>query len=666
MRPRRAPLFLPLLLVLFTLQLLGCDKSIGTAPTARNGVLDLSGWSATRDGPIALDGQWAFYWDRLLRPEAFTDGGNAPEKTGYLSLPAFWQDAVHDGRHLPGTGQATFRLHLVPGPGVQHVVLRLFALSAAYRLWGNGVLIAESGVVGESAASETAHRSLILAPLTLDARPMDLVLQVSNHYFRRGGVQAPLVLAAPGVLERQHIRTWCWAMFFAGSLLIMAIYHFSLYFLKKKDVSTLYFGLYCLVLIGLYTTMDSSEWLIDLFLPGAAPDVVGEISLCLYAILPSILYRFYRSLYPKEFIVQLLYLCDARSIIFCAIILSQEGVVIYAALKWCALLSLFLNVCFLVMLYCCLRRGRVGSLLLFLGCIILSITSLNDLYRHIFSANMVNVLPIGLLAFVLAQALALAQRFSNAFTAVEDLSLALEANNATLQEEMDERFRLEKEIVNVTEEERRRLSHDLHDGLCQQLAGARLRCSALEHLPMNAQGVASEVAEISSLLEDSVRQAYALSRGLWPVEHGLGGGGLSLAELALRVGQSSQIAVTCYEDLGCETCVNAHSVQIYRIAQEAVTNAVKHANPDEITVSLRCGPDKRLTLTVRDDGVGRKAAARTSGGLGMRIMAHRARMIGATLSIVDGEPVGTVVTCCLECTADSDADEGISGSSCSP
>ncbi|WP_246287702.1 sensor histidine kinase [Desulfolutivibrio sulfoxidireducens] len=152
--------------------------------------------------------------------------------------------------------------------------------------------------------------------------------------------------------------------------------------------------------------------------------------------------------------------------------------------------------------------------------------------------------------------------------------------------EMDERTRLEREIVNVSEEERRRVSHDLHDGLCQQLAGARLRCAALERRPIVERDVATEVAEISLMLKDSVSQAHDLSRGLWPVEHGPGDTGPSLAELARRMDESSGVRIGYVENLACVPCRNEHLVQFYRIAQEAVANAVKHAKPGRITITL--------------------------------------------------------------------------------
>ena len=643
--------------------LLGCGYAGNERdrPLARDGVLDLTGWDIARDGPVALNGQWEFYWDRLLAPEDFRPGLPPPQRSDSMTLPGSWKGHVLQGSPLPGRGQATFRLRLLPGPRESRLALRILAIKAAYRLWADGTLVAEGGVVGQSAATEIPDRALALARLPDATAPIELVLQVSNHSFHRGGVQHSITLGLPEQLEQIHIRTWSLAMLFAGSLLVMAVYHFALHFLKKKDVSALYFGCGCLVLVVTYSALDSSDWLITLFFPTASPLVVSKVPLLGYAILASILYRFYRSLYPNEFIHFIQIICDIRSVVFVFIILTQPGFILYSALQWLAIITFFINACFLVMLILCLKHGRDGALVLFLGYIILSATSLSDIYRHFFGVNVMHLLPFGLLAFVLSQALALAQRFSNAFTAVENLSQALEANNAVLRAEMDERNRLEREIVNVSEEERRRLSHDLHDGLCQQLAATRLRCSALERRPIAEQGVAAEVSEISLLLEESVSQAYALSRGLWPAEHAVGDIGPSLAELARRAGEASGVQIGYFENLACVPCRNGHLVQFYRIAQEAVANAVKHARPGHIAVSLGCGTNRQLVLTVRDNGIGRQAAAGSRGGLGLRIMAYRARMIGAAFSISDAEAGGTMVACSLACAADRTGQEDDDG-----
>lgn len=651
---RRLPALLTALLLAVLLACLGCDRQDRTTPTARLGEIDLSGWDAARDGPVALDGQWEFYWDRLLAPEAFAAKAGLPEKSGYLDIPGSWKGYPLQGQPLPGRGQATFRLRLNPHSGNRPLALQIFAIHDAYRLWANGKLIAESGRVEQNEADQMPHRSLVLARLEGQETPVELVLQVSNHIFRRGGLLHPIVLGLPDQLEQAHIRTWAWSMFFAGSLLIMAIYHFALYYLKRKELSTLYFGFGCINLILCYTTLDSSDWLATLFFPHIQQGVFDNISLGTFALLGSILYRFYRSLYPNEFLISIQRICDIRSIVFIFIILTQKQSVIYDSLPWLAILAFLVNCSNFISLLVCLKRGRDGALVLLIGFIILSATSLNEIYWHIFSINGTNLVPFGLLAFVLSQALAMAQRFSNAFVAVENLS-------SVLQKEMDERTRLEREIVNVSEEERRRLSHDLHDGLCQQLAGVRIRCAALARRPITEQDAAAEVEAIAALLKDSVSQAYALSRGLWPVERAPGEVGASLAELARRVGQSSGIDIDYAENLACPCCRNEHLVQLFRIAQEAVANAVKHGRPGCIDITLSCGPDRRLALAVRDDGIGRQAAAPSPDGLGLRIMAYRASMIQATLSMDDVPGGGTVVTCSLACGTNGTIQEDPNG-----
>jgi signal transduction histidine kinase len=96
--------------------------------------------------------------------------------------------------------------------------------------------------------------------------------------------------------------------------------------------------------------------------------------------------------------------------------------------------------------------------------------------------------------------------------------------------------------------------------------------------------------------------------------------------------------------------------QIFRIAQEAITNAVKHAKPKKIVVGFDCAARNTITLTVRDDGIGRKNGPRTKGGLGTAIMSYRARTIGGTLTVSDGEGGGTVVTCTAPCEVYSKED----------
>ena len=604
-------------------------------PVAERGVLDLSEWDPDRDGPVSLDGQWEFFWDRLLTPEDFAAGRAVQARSGYLTFPGYWTKFEIDGRPLPGAGQATFRLRILMPPGGRDLTVRFLSVRAACRVWANGKLIAETGVVGHSAEAEIPDRTIALTQVTSDGTPVDLVMQISNHFFPGGGVQNPIVLAEPGPLEQAHWNARGWGLLFAGCMLIMAAYHFILYLLRKKDVSTLYFGLYCLVLTVLVASNDASDWLIRAYLPDVQFVAISKIILLCYASSTSILYRFYRSLYPKEFGRLLLYVVDARGLLFILVVLFQPGVVFQAALQLFALTAVFFTGCFIVLLFLCFRRGYSGSLVLLCGIVILGATSTHDIYFLIFSTHVVSLVPLGLFALVLSQAVALAQRFSNSFTAVEELSAKLEIKNANLENEIIERSRLERAIVNISEEERRRISIDLHDGLCQQLTGACLRCASLSRADQKSEVEKEELQQLSAVLDGLVNQAYDLSCGIWPLESEAAGSGPSLEDMVKRYSRSSGIPMEFREARSCELCQNMQVTQLYRIAQEAISNAVKHAKPTKIVVSFECSPNGTATLRVRDDGVGRPAATRSKGGLGMNIMAHRAMMIGGELRIVD-------------------------------
>ncbi len=643
--------FLLLIAIAFIVFLAGgCRENEKIKPAAEHGVIDLSGWDPARDGPIALDGQWEFYWDRLLTSDDFEDGGNAQEKSGYLTIPGYWKNYDLNGHPLPGTGQATFRLRILLPPDVRQLTARFRSIRAACRIWANGTLIATSGVIGRSDAAETPDRSLVLTSIVNDGTPIDLVMQISNHFFPGGGVQDPIILAEPGVLEKAHSNARSWGLLFAGCMLIMAAYHFILFSLRKKDISTLYFGLYCVVLTLLVASNDASDWLIRAYFPDLPFTAVSKIIILSYVSSSSILCRFYRSLFPKEFGRVVLGIIDVRNIVVIFIVLSQPGVVVQTTLQLFALSAILMSSCFVVLLSLCVRRGYSGSLILLCGIVVLAATSMHDIYFIIFSTHVKSIVPLGLFGLVLSQAVALAQRFSKAFSAVESLSEKLEHKNMKLEEEIAERSRLEREIVNVSEEERRRISIDLHDGLCQQLTGARLRCAALSQVGQGEDGDNKELDQLSNILDELVHQAYDLSCGIWPLEHGTASGP-SLDDMVRRYSRSSGIPMKFRDERPCAVCENMQVTQLYRIAQEAISNAVKHAKPTRVVVSFNCATNGMTTLKVRDDGIGRSAAAQSKGGLGMNIMAHRAMMIGGDLQILDmpEDEGGTMVICSVSC-----------------
>ncbi len=559
-------------------------------------------------------------------------------------------------RRTRGEGYATLRLQILTGPVYGDLALRLRGVSSACRLWANGKLLAESGVVGKDLSGETPTQSIQIAGLPLDGRPVDLVLQVSNYHYREGGVVASIELGSAKQLESAQLTLWGLTLFCIGSLLVMGLYHVVLFCFRRKNTAPLYFGFYCLLWTGYLLTSTSNDWVVDLLLSPIPVPLLNRVDLICFVISVPVAYAFFRTLYPEEFSPRLQQAAWALAAVFTFSGLALPTMTFTSIIPVYYLFSGIMIFYSLIRLFAAMRRKRQGALFILLGCLAIGSAGLNDMLYDMQLIRSVYLVPLGMFVFILFQALALSLRFSRAFTAVEWLSEALADKNLSLEKEMAERTRLEREIVNVSEAERRSISHDLHDGLCQLLTGARLHFSALRRKLTGAEDQSLEWRQLSSLLEESVDLAYDLSRGLWPVDHDPHGITPSLEELTHRLSESSGIAIEFRQRCGCPVCSNAGMTQLFRIAQEAITNAVRHGRPGKIIVGFECADQKTITLTVGDDGIGRSNGSKTKGGLGLGIMAHRARIIGGGLTVSDREGAGTIVTCIAPCEVYSTED----------
>ena len=209
------------------------------------------------------------------------------------------------------------------------------------------------------------------------------------------------------------------------------------------------------------------------------------------------------------------------------------------------------------------------------------------------------------------------------------------------------RKRLEQEFQEITEEEKRRVGQDLHDGLGQYLAGISFMAKLLQtklaakHLPE-----AVDAGQITDLVNQTVAQTRDLARGLCPLELETNGLHAALEELAASA--EKLFNVSCR--LQCETMSviadKSTASHLYRIAQEAINNAVKHGKAKTILIGLSSS-DRTTSMTVEDNGIGLAADISTRGGLGFRVMNYRAGMIGASIKIENGRKGGTIVTCLL-------------------
>jgi PAS domain S-box-containing protein len=221
--------------------------------------------------------------------------------------------------------------------------------------------------------------------------------------------------------------------------------------------------------------------------------------------------------------------------------------------------------------------------------------------------------------------------------------------------DITERKRLQEEILRITEAERQRFGRELHDGLGQQLVGMSFLSDALANrLAAKSLPEAADARAIAEVAREGIEMARSAARGLCPVVGGGGGLASALGELASSTQRACQASCTFERGRPVSLQDDIKASHLYRIAQEAVTNALKHAKADAIHISLATRKG-RLTLTVTDNGVGvSDEALVATKGMGLRAMRHRAELIGATLDVRRGARGGTAVTCALPASAPED------------
>jgi len=214
--------------------------------------------------------------------------------------------------------------------------------------------------------------------------------------------------------------------------------------------------------------------------------------------------------------------------------------------------------------------------------------------------------------------------------------------------DVTESRRLSRALIEAADVEQRRIGHDLHDGLGQDLTGVALMLKGLQgHLDRPAEAIRADLEEVIRLVNQMLRNTRALARGLSPVALEQGGLRQALRQLVSRVRETGKVrARLTLRSESIDTLEHQAAIQLYRIAQEACTNALRHAQASRLDVSLLDTRDG-LKLRIADDGRGLPDEGPGGEGLGLPIMNYRAGLIGAVLEVAPRPQGGTAVVVTL-------------------
>jgi two-component system, NarL family, sensor histidine kinase NreB len=221
--------------------------------------------------------------------------------------------------------------------------------------------------------------------------------------------------------------------------------------------------------------------------------------------------------------------------------------------------------------------------------------------------------------------------------------IAIRTDITERKKEEQERLALEKQVLEISDRERRRIGQDLHDGLGQHLTGIELMTQSLEgKLQTISPGDAEQAGKIAQYVRDAIRQAKSLARGLSPVDLEDNGLMSALQELTVTIRDIFRISGAFYAAKPVLIPDNDFATHLFRIAQEAVSNAVKHSGATAIQIELAM-KDGQVLLSISDNGHGLKA--KNEAGMGLRIMDYRATIIRGKVTVQSADGKGTKVVC---------------------
>lgn len=233
-------------IVVIGLVLLVADRGAGPATQflkSENSVLDMTNWSVADNEILSLDGKWDFYWNQLLSDEQ----AQQIKPDGCVLVPETWDQYGIGNKEITGEGVATYRLKVKTSlPKGALLALRLRTVSSAYKLYVNDSLIAQAGVVGKSVVKETGAYKPQVAIFAIPDKQFDLIIQVSNFHYARGGLWDSIYLGSVNQIHNYDNLLVGKEAFLLGLLLIISLFYLAMYLFIKELRYTLYFSLFTL------------------------------------------------------------------------------------------------------------------------------------------------------------------------------------------------------------------------------------------------------------------------------------------------------------------------------------------------------------------------------------------------------------------------------------
>jgi len=405
---------------------------------AVDGFIDLSTINFEKGRSFDIKGDFHFYWNKLIDPALFTDASKLEGFEKYY-FPIYWNwkqkdKKLYPNKLYPTKGYGTYFVKVkLPKSGMY--AINVWTVFTAFDLYVDGKKILTSGKVGKNEADEVSHLKPQHKTFYTSKKEVNIVIHISNFHSEFGGFWRPITIGSPQTINSSWEMDIILTFFLIGCFLIMAVYHFALYILRREDKAPLFFALFCITMTMRIIAMDQ-RYLVHI-IEGLPWRVIRSMEFgSMYLGVPAI-FAFFYSLFPKEISKKVIIATGVFGITLTVLeIIRIESIYSYLSVIF-QIVLIFLLIYLIVRFVKIFKIGYQGVNVIGIGMFIFVLAVINDMLHNRTFINTTNLIPYGLLVFLFSQAYLLSLRSKYAFKKSEELASVLEEEKVNLSELID-------------------------------------------------------------------------------------------------------------------------------------------------------------------------------------------------------------------------------------
>jgi len=390
----------------------------------KSGHLDLKDYDLVKNPSLQLNGEWQFYREKLLSPADFDNNPSLAPDT-VIEFPSYWNNIELESKEKGGEGYATYRLIIENTPSNIPLAIKMRNAMTSYRLWVNDELLLENGKVGKSVELTEPEYYPEIKTFQSKENTLRITLQIANFSHAKGGMRGNMILGTANEVNQVREQKVIFNTFLFGVIFIMSVYHLGLFYLFRKDRSTLFFGVLCFFIS--IRVLCTGEIIINNYVE-ASWEILQKIEFIAYIVALPIFLLFVRALYPKVTSSIYVNVINVVAALLLLLTISTKSSVFSHIANPYSYLIVLSGIYVSYVLFQTIRSNdyeRSGALIFLTGYLVLFGTVVHDVLYYNFLAQQADLGPFGLVIFIVSQSFLLSKRNAKASTLIEDMNSSL-------------------------------------------------------------------------------------------------------------------------------------------------------------------------------------------------------------------------------------------------